>query len=51
MNTVLTNKTVQEEKENNKPEAKCGENHKLRVAHATLELAIDVSTDFSCHNV
>jgi len=26
----------------------CGEKHKQRVGSATLELAIDVSTDFSC---
>ncbi|MCL2217709.1 MAG: hypothetical protein FWB91_11920 [Defluviitaleaceae bacterium] len=33
-----------------RPGRECGEKHKHRVAKATLELAIDVSTDFNCEN-
>jgi len=31
-----------------KPDKECGEKHKFRVANATLEIAIDVNTDFNC---
>jgi len=31
-----------------RPDKECSEKHKFRVANATLEIAIDVNTDFSC---
>ncbi|MCL2405085.1 MAG: hypothetical protein FWC92_06020 [Defluviitaleaceae bacterium] len=33
-----------------KPDKDCGEKHKLRVANATLQIAIDVDTDFTCES-
>ena len=33
------------------PVKDCGEKHKLRVANATLEIAIDLNTDFKCDTV
>ena len=35
--------------ENHKPEKECSEKHKQRVGKATLELAVDISTDFNFH--
>ena len=34
--------------DHHRPDKECGEKHKQRVAKATLELAIDISTDFNC---
>ena len=34
---------------NEHPKKECGEKHTQRVANATLEIAIDVHTDFDCN--
>jgi hypothetical protein len=36
--------------ENTKTEKECGEKHTKRVGRATLEFAVDISTDFNCTN-
>jgi len=43
----LTNGPIYDEC-NEKPEKDCGEKHKFRVGNATLELTVDVNTDFNC---
>jgi len=40
--------SIQEKEYGGMSDKKCGEKHKHRVANATLELSIDVSTDFNC---
>jgi len=44
----LTRNLSREDECNKKPDNECGEKHKFRVANATLEIAIDVNTDFKC---
>jgi len=40
--------SLNQQTENATTHKECGEKHKQRVGNAMLELAIDVSTDFSC---
>jgi len=49
MSISLTGVSIHDEcKEKEQPKKECGEKHTQRVANATLEIAIDVQTDFDC---
>jgi len=47
MGIELTSETKQEKCKEH-PKKDCGAKHTQRVANATLEIAIDVHTDFDC---
>jgi len=47
MGIEITDKQMQDKCKEH-PEKECGEKHTQRVANATLEIAIDVHTDFDC---
>jgi len=44
----LTSMLNSDDEYNDQPDKECHEKHKFRVANATLEIAIDIHTDFKC---